>query len=45
VFVVLQDSLSSLTVNWMFFIGLLFVLVVLFFPRGLLGFLSARAKA
>jgi branched-chain amino acid transport system permease protein len=45
VFVVLQDYLSSLTVNWMFFIGLLFVLVVLFFPRGLLGFLGARAKA
>jgi branched-chain amino acid transport system permease protein len=25
------------TVNWMSFVGLLFVLVVLFFPRGLLG--------
>jgi branched-chain amino acid transport system permease protein len=45
VFVVLQDYLSSLTVNWMFFIGLMFVLVVLFFPRGLLGFLGTRAKA
>ncbi|MCL2427887.1 MAG: branched-chain amino acid ABC transporter permease [Alphaproteobacteria bacterium] len=38
VFVVLQDYISSMTVNWMSFIGLLFVLVVLFFPRGLLGF-------
>ncbi len=37
VFVVLQDYLSSVTVNWMSFVGLLFVLVVLFFPRGLLG--------
>jgi branched-chain amino acid transport system permease protein len=37
VFVVLQDYLSSITVNWMSFIGLMFVLVVLFFPRGLLG--------
>ena len=37
VFVVLQDYLSSITVNWMSFVGLLFVLVVLFFPRGLLG--------
>jgi branched-chain amino acid transport system permease protein len=44
VFVVLQDYLSSMTVNWMSFVGLLFVLVVLFFPRGLLGFLQ-RSKA
>jgi branched-chain amino acid transport system permease protein len=45
VFVVLQDEISSLTTNWMSFIGLLFVLVVLFFPRGLLGFLQSRGKA
>jgi branched-chain amino acid transport system permease protein len=44
VFVTLQDYLSSVTVNWMSFLGLLFVLVVLFFPRGLLGFLQ-RSKA
>jgi branched-chain amino acid transport system permease protein len=44
VFVVLQDYLSSVTVNWMSFVGLLFVLVVLFFPRGLLGFIQ-RSKA
>ena len=44
VFVVLQDYLSSITVNWMSFVGLLFVLVVLFFPRGLLGFFQ-RSKA
>ncbi len=37
VFVVLQDYISSMTVNWMSFIGLIFILVVLFFPRGLLG--------
>jgi branched-chain amino acid transport system permease protein len=43
VFVVLQDYLSSVTVNWMSFVGLLFVLVVLFFPRGLLGFIRGRA--
>jgi branched-chain amino acid transport system permease protein len=41
-FVVLQDQVSSLTTNWMSFIGLLFVVVVLFFPRGLLGFLQRR---
>ncbi len=45
VFVVLQDYLSSVTVNWMSFVGLLFVLVVLFFPRGLLGFAGQRAQA
>ncbi len=43
VFVVLQDYISSMTVNWMSFIGLIFVLVVLFFPRGLLGMLRRRA--
>jgi len=37
VFVVLQDYISSMTVNWMSFIGLMFMAVVLFFPRGLLG--------
>jgi branched-chain amino acid transport system permease protein len=36
-FVVLQDYISSMTVNWMSFVGLIFVLVVLFFPRGILG--------
>jgi branched-chain amino acid transport system permease protein len=45
VFVVLQDYLSSVTVNWMSFVGLLFVLVVLFFPRGLLGFVRHKAQA
>jgi len=44
-FVVLQDYLSSVTVNWMSFVGLLFVLVVLFFPRGLLGAISRRVQA
>ena len=44
-FVVLQDYISSQTTNWMSFIGLLFVLVVLFFPRGLLGFLQQRRQA
>jgi branched-chain amino acid transport system permease protein len=45
IFVVLQDYVSSQTENWMSFIGLFFVLVVLFFPRGVLGILrrpSAR---
>ena len=42
VFVVLSDYISSMTTNWMSFIGLLFVLVVLFFPRGILSFLARR---
>jgi len=45
VFVVLQDKISSLTVNWMSFVGLTFILVVLFFPRGLLGMLKRRGVA
>ncbi len=43
VFVVLQDYVSSMTTNWQSFVGLLFVLVVLFFPRGLLGVLRRKA--
>lgn len=45
VFVVFQDYLSSVTVNWMSFVGLLFVLIVLFFPRGLLGFFQLGGEA
>ncbi len=45
VFVVLQDYLSSITVNWMSFIGILIVLIVLFFPRGILGLLRQRRTA
>lgn len=45
VFVVLQDYLSSVTVNWMSFVGLLFVVVVLFFPRGLLGVIRPKSEA
>ncbi|MEO8156980.1 MAG: branched-chain amino acid ABC transporter permease [Betaproteobacteria bacterium] len=37
VFVLLQDYLSSLTTNWMSFLGAIFVVMVLFFPRGVLG--------
>jgi len=42
IFVVLQDYLSSLTDNWQSFIGLFFVLVVLFFPRGVLGIIKRK---
>ena len=43
IFVVLQDYVSSMTENWQSYLGLFFVLVVLFFPRGVLGVLRRRA--
>ena len=43
IFIVLQDYVSSETQNWMSFIGLFFVLVVLFFPRGVLGMVRRKA--
>ncbi len=39
IFVVLRDYVSTMTENWMSFIGLFFVLIVLFFPDGVLGIL------
>jgi branched-chain amino acid transport system permease protein len=45
IFVILQDYLSSVTTNWQSLIGIMFVVVVLFFPRGLLGFLQRRSQA
>lgn len=45
IFVVLQDYLSSQTENWMSFVGLFFVLVVLFFPRGILGAIRRKVAS
>jgi branched-chain amino acid transport system permease protein len=45
VFVVLQDYVSSITINWQIYIGIMFVVVVLFFPRGILGAIRRRAAA
>src|ERR1700756_1812104 len=45
VFVVFQDYVSSITINWQIFIGFLFVLVVLFFPRGILGAIRRRVAS
>jgi branched-chain amino acid transport system permease protein len=44
-FVMLQDYVSSMTTNWMFFVGATFVLVVLVFPRGLMGMLQKKSGA
>jgi branched-chain amino acid transport system permease protein len=45
IFVVAQDYLSSVTDNWMTFIGLIFVLIVLLCPKGILGVFDRRAEA
>ena len=45
IFVALQDYISSQTENWMSIIGLFFVLVVLFFPRGVLGVIRRRVSS
>jgi branched-chain amino acid transport system permease protein len=37
VFILLQNYVSSRTENWMMYVGIFFMLVVLFFPRGILG--------
>jgi branched-chain amino acid transport system permease protein len=45
IFLVLQDYISSHTENWMSFVGLIFVVVVLYFPRGVLGMVGRKEKA
>jgi branched-chain amino acid transport system permease protein len=45
IFVVLQDYVSSMTENWESIIGLFFVLVVVFFPRGVLGIIKRKVAA
>ncbi|OYV85456.1 MAG: branched-chain amino acid ABC transporter permease [Acidiphilium sp. 21-68-69] len=45
IYIVAQDYLSSVTQNWMSYIGLIFVLSVLFFPQGLLGFIKGRGRS
>jgi branched-chain amino acid transport system permease protein len=44
IFVVAQDYLSGITQDWMFFIGMIFVLVVLLLPRGIAGLFQRRAS-
>lgn len=45
IFVVVQDYVSTITQNWMTVIGLLFILCVLFFPRGILALLQRKRRA
>jgi branched-chain amino acid transport system permease protein len=44
IFITAQDYLSSMTANWQSFVGMLFIVVVLGFPRGLLGLKRGRKK-
>jgi len=43
IFLVLQNYVSSQTDNWMTFIGIFFIFVVLLFPRGVLGLIDQRS--
>ena len=44
IFVLVRDYASNVTNNWMTVIGLIFVLSVLFFPMGIMGFLQRKGK-
>lgn len=41
----LEDMLSGYTENWMILLGLIFIMFVLFFPRGVAGFLGRRSRS
>ena len=45
VFIFLQDQVMSLTQYWRFIFGAILATVVIFFPRGLMGFLDPRQRA
>jgi len=42
VFILLQDFVMSLTAYWRFVFGVILAVVVIFFPRGLMGLLDTR---
>jgi branched-chain amino acid transport system permease protein len=45
IFVLVENYVSTVTQNWMTVIGLVFILSVLFFPLGVLGFFRKRGRA
>ena len=45
VFIFLQDQIMSLTEYWRFVFGAILAIVVIFFPRGLMGLFEGRAGA
>jgi branched-chain amino acid transport system permease protein len=44
VFIFLQDQVMSLTPYWRFVFGVILAVVVIFFPRGLMGLLAPRTR-
>ena len=40
IFTILQDLISTITIHWMFIFGIMFVLVILVMPEGILGLFS-----
>jgi len=44
IFVLLHEELSLLTENYLIFVGIVFIIAVLFFPDGVVGFLRALRK-
>jgi branched-chain amino acid transport system permease protein len=45
IFVLVQNYVSAVTQNWMTVLGLIFVLSVMFFPLGVLGFFRRRSRS
>jgi branched-chain amino acid transport system permease protein len=45
IFVYLSEYLSSFTDRWEFILGIIFILVVLFAPQGILGTIKKKVKA
>jgi branched-chain amino acid transport system permease protein len=45
IFVLVQNYVSAITQNWMTVIGLVFILSVMFFPLGVLGFFRRRSRS
>ena len=45
IFVYFTDWISSLTERWEFILGLLFIVLVLYFPKGFIGLIPARLKS
>ncbi|HQT67270.1 MAG: branched-chain amino acid ABC transporter permease [Rhodospirillales bacterium 20-60-12] len=45
VFILVQDYVSNITRNWMTVIGLIFIVSVMYFPKGILGFFGRRSRS
>ncbi|MGO9568765.1 MAG: branched-chain amino acid ABC transporter permease [Desulfomonilaceae bacterium] len=45
IFVYFTDWISSLTERWEFILGLLFIVLVLYFPQGFIGLIPVRLKS